>query len=229
MVRNRKGNFSTVVLGLSVFFALLFNTLYIIERTTTNIKRQNLHSVVVSANLAAYNAIDQGDKDTVVSIRPDILQGYIKKPDTILSDYKLNEVVNIMTSEYFPRGQRYKSIFINEEPAYQYFCDYMQLNGGLTPSDTDNHTFLSLNPDTNKADINELTINTFEVYNAVYKDMSKVDVPSTIKSENRQFSGIHIDLTSKVNKAVRLDTIGKETVVPIHIDTDITLYRPTIK
>lgn len=229
MVRGRKGNVSTLFLGLIVFGAIIFNSLVIIERKTASIKRQNIHNAVVAANLAAYKAIDQGDKATVLSIRPDILQGYMTNPDSILNSYNLNQIVNMMTSEYFPPGQRYKAIYINREEAYTYFCDYMNKNIGLTPTTADRYKLISINHNTNKGDVNEMKINSFEIYNAIYKDMTKVTVPSNIKSENRTYSGIHIDITSKVNNAVRFQSLGNESTVPIHIDTDVTLYRPTIK
>ena len=59
MVRGRKGNVSTLFLGLIVFGAIIFNSLVIIERKTASIKRQNIHNAVVAANLAAYRLLSK--------------------------------------------------------------------------------------------------------------------------------------------------------------------------
>lgn len=228
--KKRKGNVSIILLAIFIVFTLAINSMLILERKTISIKRQNIHNAVIAANLSSYYAIEQGQKDIVLGYRPDKLSNYLKNPTTIAKDgVIINNVVNIMTSEYFPKGQRYKSIFINEELAYSYFNTYIEKNLNLVKSNTNSYLFVPSQNSNNKGDIKELKVKSFEVFNAIYKDMTGYKFPTNIAKESRVYSGIHLDLDVTVNHDIKYGTIKDTANIPIHIDTEITLFRPTIK
>lgn len=227
--RKRKGNISIIVFAIFVIFTLAINSMLILERKTISIKRQNIHNAVIAANLSSYYAIEQGNKETVLSYRPDELSNYIKSPSTITSKgLQLSNIVNLMTSEYFPTGQRYKSIFINESLAYSYFNTYIEKNLNLIKSPSNAYTFIPSGSSNNKGDVSSLTVKSFEVYNAIYKDINSYKVPQNVAKESRTYSGIHLDLNVSVNHDIKYGPIKGTANIPVHIDTEITLFRPTV-
>lgn len=228
-LNKRKGNLGIILLALIIVFTLVVVSFITIEEKTVTIKRQNIHNAVVAANLASYYAIENGNKDKVLSYSPEQLQGFITNPDTIIEQgIPLNNVVNTMTSEYFPKGERYKSIFLNQNEAYTYFSNYLKENLNLKQG-TNNYSFVPKDDESNKGGIKELKVKSFEVYNAVYKNMKKATIPTEVKKENRTYTGIHLDLDATVYHNVKYGPIKDTSNVPIHIDTEISLYRPTIK
>lgn len=229
VIKKRKGNMSIILFTMLIVFTLAINSMLILERKTVNIKRQNIHNAVVAANLASYYSIEQGDKYYVLGYKPNELQKYLQNPNTILDDrIPLSNIVNIMTSEYFKEGERYKSIFLNETTAYAYFNKYLQDNLGLRQDFIDPYTFFPSFDAPNKGDIKELKIKSFEVYNAIYKDISRINIPINVSNENRTYTGIHIDLIATINHDIEYGPIKESTNVPIHIDTEISLFRPYI-
>lgn len=227
--KSRKGNISIILLGIIIIFTLSINSILILERKTVSIKRQNIHNAVIAANLSSYYAIENGDKETVLSYRPDELSYYLNNPTAINNDgISISDVVNVMTSEYFPSGQRYKSVFINQSLAYSYFSLYMEKNLNLTKKPDSLYTFIPSGTTNNKGDIKTLTVKSFEVYNAVYKDIVGFKVDENISKENRIYSGIHLDLNAEINHDIKYGPIQETSNIPIHIDTEITIFRPTI-
>lgn len=226
--RNRRGGVGIMLMLIVVLFAISINSLIILERKTMSIKRQNIHNAVIASNLASYYAIEQGDPNKVLSINPLQLKDYLKYPDKILSNnLNLEDVVNMLTSEYIESGERYKSVFIKQDVAYKYFEQYLKNNLGLVQSKP--YVFTPLSDNNNKGDILRLDVKSFEVYNSIYENMKNISIPTEISKENRKYTGIHLDLNATVKHDINYRSITGNVNVPIHLDTEITLFRPTIK
>lgn len=221
MLRNRRGNVGIILLGLILTFVLVYNSFYILERKSLIMKRHDIQNAVVAANLAAYDSIVLGKKTDVLSIRPDLLQNYIANPSSIPKE-SVEKVINMMNSEYFPKGERYKSLYLNKDKAYSTFSNYLEENLDLTKSQTNSKIFHS-NDKSNGID--KVTINEFVVTNAI----SNWDIDKTlIQGENRKYTGIHIDLDATVLNMIKIEPFTGTSNVPIHIDTELTLFRPKI-
>lgn len=223
---NKRGGLPMYLFMIFIIFTIVITTAITIDRKATSIKRQNIHNAVVAANLSSYYAIEMGEKEKCLSISPAELQDYLRNPDKIIeSGRNLEEVVNIINSEYLPIGERYKSIYITKDKAYDYFSKYLQIN--LDLKETSQYNFVPNNTN-NKAGIHSLKINEFDVYNAIYEDMNKATIDTISKEENRKYTGIHIDLNAKVEHTISYKQISGLMNVPIHIDTEITVFRPKI-
>lgn len=223
----RKGNISFFILVIFILFALIVSLTVEIDRKTNSIKRQNIHNAVIAANLASYYAIETGDKDVCLSYNPTELKNYLKSPDTILTNGEsIENVVNLINSEYFDSGERYKSIYIRQDKAYDYFSKSLKDNLNIT--EKTKYYFEPIDGENNKAKIVSLKVNDFEVYNAIYKDMSNIQYSNVVKEEKRKYTGIHLDLNACVQRTATFKTVSNTVNVPIHIDTEVTLFRPIL-
>lgn len=227
-VKNKKGNIGLLLLLIMIIFVLAMTSLIKLERKTMSIKRQNIHNAVVAANLASYYAIERGNKEAVLDIPPETLSDLLIAPDQI-SYYGTNikNVVNLLTSEYLMERYRYQCIYIEPSTAYEYFKKYLDKNLGLTQKKE--YVFTPTSEKNNKGGILEMKINSFEVYNAIYGSMKNPPISQLLKNEKRVYSGIHLDLTSVVNHDINYRKISGTVNIPIHLDTEISLFRPTIK
>lgn len=216
---NRKGGIGIVVFILLLVMTVLTSLLVFTETKTLDIKRRNIHNSVISANLALYTVIEQGDKNTVLSYRPDTLTDYILNPSTIPPNDR-NKILNLMTAEYFPAGERYKSVYIEKSKALPVFKEYLCKNLKLVESGT--NIFVPVNDD--KTYIKSIELKEFFVHNAVSNwDEDKGNSNNDIK--NNKYTGVHVYLEAEIYNGVKLFNFKGTTKVPIHIDTDITLFR----
>lgn len=216
---NRKGGIGIAVFTILLVMTVLTSLLVFTETKTLDIKRRNIHNATISSNLALYTVIEQGDKNTVLSYRPDALTNYIINPSTIPSSER-NKIINLMTAEYFPAGERYKSVYIEKNKALQVFKEYLCKNLNLVESGT--NTFVPENDD--KTYIKKIELKEFFVHNAVSNwDEDKGNSNNDIK--NNKYTGVHVYLEAEIYNGVKLFNFKGTTKVPIHIDTDITLFR----
>lgn len=217
--RNKKGGIAIVVFIILLFMTVLTSLLVFTETKTLDIKRRNIHNAVISSNLSLYSVIEQGDKNTVLSYRPDTLTNYISNPSTIPSSER-NKIINLMTAEYFPAGERYKSVYIEKDKALPVFKEYLCKNLKLQESGA--NTFVPITDD--KTYIKSITLKEFFVHNAVSNwDKDKSNPNNDIK--NNPYTGVHVYLEAEVYNGVKMFNFKGTTKVPIHIDTDITLFR----
>lgn len=223
----RKGNIGIIVLVMLIVSTISLNSLVILNRKTTSIKRYNIHNAVVAANLASYSSVVQGNKNLVLSITPYQLKSYIRNPNTIkASGYATQDIVNNMTSEYFSPEERYKSIYLLSDASYSYFKQYLTENLNLINVGSPYEFYPT--SESNIGDIKSLKVEEYETYNAIYKDISGTVVSNTVLSENRIYSGIHLKMTATSNRDINFRNISGTISIPIHLDTQIVLYRPTI-
>lgn len=229
-IKNRKGNIAIVLFAIVIVLSLSLNSLIILDRKTLSIKRQNIHDAVIAADLSSYYAIEQGSKSTVRRYNPDRLTNYLSDPNTIVEDrIQLEDLVNFMDSEYFQVGERYKSIYIRPDVAYNYFSDYLKNN--LNLKNDSEYVYSAKSNENNKGDIVQLNIEKFQVYNAIYVDLDNRNIPYDVPSEleDQKYTGIHLELSAKVKRTAVVNSSLNEVNIPINLDTNITLYRPTIK
>lgn len=217
-MKNRHGGIGLIVFIILLVMTVLTSILVFTETKTLDVKRRNIHNAVISSNLALYSVIEQGDKETVLSYRPDELTNYISNPSTIPSADR-NKIINLMTSEYFPKGERYKSVYIEKDKALNVFKQYLCENLKLT--DAGNNVFL---PAEDHHYIKQVELKEFFVHNAVSNwDKDKSHPNNDIK--NNTYTGVHVYLEVEVYNGIKIFTFQGTTKVPIHIDTDITLFR----
>jgi len=216
---NRKGGIGIIVFIIFLVMTIVTSLLVFTETKTLDIKRRNIHNAVISSNLALYNVIEQGDKDTVLSYRPDTLTSYILNPSTIPSGER-NKIINLMTAEYFPTNERYKSVYIEKEKALKVFKEYFCRNLKLVESGT--NVFIPQNDD--KTYIKSIELKEFFVHNAVSNwDKDKTHPNNDIK--DNKYTGVHVYLEAEIYNGVKMFDFKGTTKVPIHVDTDITLFR----
>lgn len=220
MVRvNRKGGIGIIVFIILLIMTTLTSLLVFTETKTLDIKRRNIHNAVISSNLALYSVIEQGDKDTVLSYRPDTISDYIRNPSTIPAGER-NKIINLLTSEYFPAGQRYKGVYLEKDKALAAFKTYLCSN--LKLKETTSNYFVPTN-DT-KTYIKSIQLKEFFVHNAVPNwDYDTSHPNNDIK--NNTYTGVHIYLEAEIYNGVKLFSFKGTTKVPIHIDTDLILFR----
>ena len=216
---NRKAGIGIAVFILLLVMTVLTSLFVFIETKTLDIKRRNIHNAVISANLALYTVIEQGDKNTVLSYRPDTLTGYILNPSTIPANER-NKIINLMTSEYFPAGERYKAVYIEKSKALPVFKEYLCKNLKLVESET--NVFIPVNDD--KTYIKRITLKEFFVHNAIPNWDEDRNHPNT-DVKNNKYTGVHVYLEAEVYNGIKIFNFKGTTKVPIHIDTDITLFR----
>ena len=223
MVKKNKGSISFVVFIILLIMTIIMSLLIFTETKTLDIKRRNIHNAVISANLALYTVIEQGDKDIALSYRPDILKGYIWYPETIPINKK-NEIINLITAEYLPEGEKYKAIYIEKDKALPIFKDYLCKN--LKLKEEENNIFVPIDS-ANKSFIKKIELKEFYVHNAISiwdEDKEK----STNDIKNNKYTGVHVYLESEIYNGIKIFSFMGTTKVPIHIDTDITLFRSEI-
>lgn len=223
MVKKNKGSISFVVFIILLIMTIIMSLLIFTETKTLDIKRRNIHNAVISANLALYTVIEQGDKDIALSYRPDILKGYIWHPETIPINKK-NEIINLITAEYLPEGEKYKAIYIEKDKALPIFKDYLCKN--LKLKEEENNIFVPIDS-ANKSFIKKIELKEFYVHNAISiwdEDKEK----STNDIKNNKYTGVHVYLESEIYNGIKIFSFMGTTKVPIHIDTDITLFRSEI-
>lgn len=216
---NKKGGIAIVIFVLLMVMTVSTSLLTLTETKTLDIKRRNIHNAVLSSKLAIYNVIEQGDKDTVLSYRPDTLQEYIANPDIIPEDERTN-IINLMTAEYFPEGERYKAVYIEKDKALKIFKEYLCKNLGLV--EVGEGIFVPTKDD--KTYIKEIVIKEFFVHNAIPNwDSDKLNPNNDIK--NNTYTSVHLYLEAEVYNGVKMFDFKGTTKIPIHMDTDITLFR----
>ena len=220
MVKNRGA------IGLQVFFLLMLMSslttlLMFTETKTINIKRQELHNAIIASALAVYENIEQGDKTTVLKYYPYELQSYISNPSTIPSN-KRNEIIILMTSEYFPIGQRYKSVYLEKDKALLSFKKFLSTNLDLLYTSSSN----VLNPtnSSNNATVKKLEIKEFFVHNAIPNwDSDVSNAKNDIK--NNKTTSNHVLVHVEIPNMVKIGDFTDSMVMPIHIDTSITSFH----
>lgn len=216
---NKKGGIAIVVFVLLMVMTVATSLLVFTETKTLDIKRRNIHNAVLSSNLAIYTVVEQGDKDTVLSYRPDTLTDYISNPASIPSNER-NHVINLMTAEYFPAGERYKAVYIEKDKALQVFKEYLCKNLDLVESGSG----LLVPATDDRTNIKSITIKEFFVHNAIsHWDEDKSHPNNDIK--DNKYTGVHVYLEAEVYNGVKIFKFEGTTKVPIHIDTDIILFR----
>lgn len=221
MVKNRGA------IALQVFFLLILMTsltslLMFTETKVINVKRQELHNGIVASALAVYENIEQGNKSTLLNYYPYEIQSYISNPSTIPST-KRNEILNLMTSEYFPIGQRYKSVYLEKSKALLSFKKYLSNNFDLIYSSTSN----ILTPDTtlgSQSTIKKMEIKEFFVHNAVSNWDSDVSNANNDIKNNKTTSN-HILIHVEIPNMVKMGDFTNSMVMPIHLDTTITSFH----
>lgn len=226
MVKKYNGNIGMVFFVMVIIMVLSMQSLFMLDVKMSSIKRQNIHNAVASADLASYVAIEQGDKDIVLPYIAKDLEKYLNNPNKIIDDnIEMSDIVNFMTSEYIKPGERYKSIYLRPNKTYNYFDEYIKKDLNLVSESK--YVYVPDESLNNKGDIVKLTIQDFKVYNAIYKNMTPSKIPIEIPNENRTYTGIHLVLNAVVNTSSNTNNI-KTVNIPMHIDTEITLYRPVI-
>jgi hypothetical protein len=220
MVR-KKGGISTTVFTILIIMVIVVSLLVFLETKTLDIKRRNIHNAVIGANLALYTVIEQGDKTALLYTFSD-LQNYILNPGTIPQE-KRNEIINLATSEYFPQGEKYKSVYIEKTKAIDVFKEYLCKNLNLI--EQENNIFVSAN-ENNLNFIKQIELKEFFIHNA----LSDWDEDKNVESndiKNNRYTGVHVYLEAEIYNGVKIYGFKGTTIVPIHIDTDITLFRFT--
>lgn len=216
---NKRGGIGLIVLVLLMVMTVSTSLLVFTETKTLDIKRRNIHNAVMSSTLAIYSVVEQGDKDTVLSYRPDTLENYIANPATIPSNERTN-VINLMTAEYFPAGERYKAVYIEKDKALEVFKEFLCKN--LDLKEVGQNEFVPVTDD--KTYIKSLTIKEFFVHNAVSNWDEDRSHPNNDIKDN-PYTSVHVYLEADIYNGVRLFHFTGTTKIPIHIDTDITLFR----
>lgn len=220
-VFRKQGGIGLVLFASSIITTLSLTALIFSERQMLDIKRSKIHNAVIAANLASYEAINQGNKNELLKFSTEELKGYISNPSTIPSS-EVENIINIMSSEYFPKGERYKSIYINKENALSRFKEYLEKN--LDVSEEYTNEFIPLeNDDT----IKKIYLQEFIVHNAIPNwDVNRGYITDELK--DNPYTGIHIKLNAVVKNGIKLGAFDGETNVPIHIDTTVTTIRPNL-
>lgn len=219
---NRKGG-----IGLYVFIVILIlvslSTIFVFTKSKyTGVERINVHDKVASANLALYEVIEQGDKDTVLNYRPDELTNYIKNPSSVSSADR-NKIFNLLTAEYFPAGERYKGIYLEKSKALPVFVKYLGENLDLVESTPGSNILVPKNAATNY--IQKLTIKEFFVHNAVSNwDQDTSNTNNDIK--DNKYTGVHVSIEVEAKNNIKFfDFENKLVKIPIHVDTDLIEFR----
>jgi len=196
-IRNRKGGIVIILLFILVFITAISSLFVFTETKTLDIKRRNIHNAVLAANLALFNAIEQGDQHSILQYTPNQLQSYIDNPSTIPVNER-NDIVNLLSSEYFPKGERYKSVYMEKDKALDLFKEYLEDNLDLL--ETNENTFV---PYSNDSYIKEIKIKEFFVHNALdIWDKDKNHSNNDIK--NNKYTGVHVYLEATVYNSAKI-------------------------
>ncbi|QUH21999.1 hypothetical protein [Alkaliphilus sp. B6464] len=216
---NRKGGIGIILLFILMFMTAILSLFVFTETKTLDIKRRNIHNAALSANLALYDVVEQGDKNTMLNYRPDQLTSYITNPSTIPSDHR-NNILNLLSAEYFPEGQRYKAVYLEKDKALARFKEYLKEN--LKLKEVGVNTFVPINDEKNY--IKQIELKEFFVHNAVdIWDQDKSHPNNDIK--NNPYTGVHVYIEATVYNGTKIYSFKGTTKVPIHLDTDITIFR----
>ncbi|MFW6025071.1 MAG: hypothetical protein ACOCRX_01895 [Candidatus Woesearchaeota archaeon] len=216
---NNRGGIGIALLVLLVSSTLLAVSLLGNERETLQMKRTKIHNAVIASILASFNTVEEGDKEDVISIRPDDLKNYINNLNTI-PNAERNTVINLMTTEYFDDGEKHKAIYIEKDKALALFKQYLEKNLNLMET-----TSNVLQPvDTKNSFIKNITIKEFFVHNAInHWDEDKNHPNNDIK--DRKYTTIHLYLEAEVYNTITLFNFKGTTKIPIHIDSDAIMIR----
>lgn len=216
---NKKGGIGIILFIILVLMTAIISLFVFTETKTLDIKRRNIHNAVLASSLALYEVIEQGNKNIVLNYTPDQLKNYINNPGSIPAS-KRNEIINLLTSEYFPVGQRYKAVYLEKDKALIKFKEYLKDNLKLKESTP--NVFVPIN-DT-KTYIKKIELKEFFVHNAVdIWDQDKNHPNNDIK--NNKYTGVHVYIEAEVYNGVKIFGFKGTTKIPIHLDTDITIFR----
>lgn len=212
------GNISITVLVILLFAVAITSSLVFIETKTLDIKRRNIHNSVISANLALYTVIEQGDKSSLFLYSPEEIHNYFINLASVPKEKK-NEIINLLSSEYLSEKEKYKSVYIEKNKALQVFKEYLCKN--LNLQEEQNNIFVSVE---NINFIKVIELKEFYIHNAISNwDEDRDEENNDIK--DNVYTGVHVYLEAEVYNGIKMFNFKGTTKVPIHIDTDITLFR----
>lgn len=221
----RKGGFETYILAVVLILITVGVTAVFIFHNLARESRFKIQNGVTAATLALYQVVEQGNPSTVVQFTPDDLKKLLSNPQLIQQmeqqypdEFHHTDVINLLTSEYFPPGQRYKCIYLDKQKALETFKTYLCKNLNVYEDPSNPNVFL---PNSDNKYIVRIELQEFFVHNAIPLWDEDIDNPRN-DIKNRKYTSVHVYLIAYVRNK---NTDTKESRIPIHIDTDLTLYR----